>query len=162
MLPFGDTILIWRLERGFTQSALARKAHIPRPNLSAIETGRHEVSLKTIRALACALETTPGTLVDGTPPGDGKRKIITREGMERVARAVVRGTSSRDAEERSIIQRVAIITRSRRHASKMEKISNGTSQRRTDRAWLILRATYPVTVIESLVQRVLEHQERHQ
>jgi transcriptional regulator with XRE-family HTH domain len=61
--PFGETVLAWRLARGMTQAALARAACIPRPNLSAIERGDREVTLKTLRALALALEVRPGVLV---------------------------------------------------------------------------------------------------
>ncbi|HMF41326.1 MAG TPA: helix-turn-helix transcriptional regulator, partial [Polyangia bacterium] len=68
MQPFGETVLAWRLARGMTQAELGRAARIPRPNLSAIERGDREVTLKTLRALALALDVRPGVLADGIPP----------------------------------------------------------------------------------------------
>lgn len=69
MLPFGETVLAWRLARGLTQAALANLARVSRPNLSAIERGQREVTLGTLRALAVALDVRPGVLVDGVSPG---------------------------------------------------------------------------------------------
>jgi transcriptional regulator with XRE-family HTH domain len=45
MLPFGATVVAWRLARAMSQENLARAAGIPRPNLSAIERGEREVTL---------------------------------------------------------------------------------------------------------------------
>lgn len=66
MIPFGQAVLLWRLHRGLTQQTLAVKARVPRSNLSAIERGKREVSLRTLRSLALALEVRPGVLADGT------------------------------------------------------------------------------------------------
>ena len=70
-LPFGQAVMLWRRQGGLTQQALARRAGIPQPNLSAIERGGRAVSLTTIRALAAALGVRPGMLVDGMPPASG-------------------------------------------------------------------------------------------
>ena len=81
MAPFGETVLLWRLQRGLTQKELARRAGVPRPNLSAIERGQLEVSLKTVRALALALGVRPGVLVDGIAPEEGGAGELSREAM---------------------------------------------------------------------------------
>ena len=87
MLPFGQTVRVWRVHRGMTQQQLAQAAHIPRPNLSAIEQGKREVSLSTLRALALALEVQPGVLVDGIPPSlsGGMSSPFSRKALEEIA-----------------------------------------------------------------------------
>src|SRR3954462_399786 len=87
MLPFGDAVVAWRLARGMTQAALARAAHVSRPNLSAIERGDRDVTLRTLRALAVALGGRPGARVDGEAPADPDRSRLGRDDLERVAAA---------------------------------------------------------------------------
>ncbi len=99
MAPFGESVLAWRLARRMTQAALATAARIPRPNLSAIERGDREVTLKTLRALALALDIRPGVLADGVMPA-GDPKPMGRECLERVARAAALGTDLRDPQRR--------------------------------------------------------------
>ena len=98
MRPFGETVLAWRLTRGMTQAQLARAAKLPRPNLSAIERGDREVTLRTLRALALALDVRPGALVDGETPGAGPP--LTRTQMERIANAAAHGTALSDSASR--------------------------------------------------------------
>ena len=73
-----------------TQAELARASHIPRPNLSTIERGDRDVTLRTLRALALALDVTPGTLADGVSPHQSSSPL-RREAMERIAAAAVTG-----------------------------------------------------------------------
>src|SRR6266700_81765 len=68
MLPFGETLLAWRLARGMSQAELAQAARMSRPNLSAVERGDREVTLRTLRRLALALDVRPGILADGVAP----------------------------------------------------------------------------------------------
>ncbi len=153
MPPFGDTVLSWRLRRGLTQAELARRARVPRPNLSAIERGRREVSLKTIRALALALDVRPGVLVDGIVPGEAAP--LSREAMERIADAAVRKTRLADLNEQALAEQVNHLVGSRLRASRAGRKGVRPS-RRSDRAWLSL-SRYPPAVIQSLVDRILEH-----
>lgn len=69
-----------------TQAQLASAARIPRPNLSHIEGGDRDVTLGALRALALALDVTPGTLADGIPPFEGTSPS-GRAAMERIAAA---------------------------------------------------------------------------
>src|SRR5258708_39818650 len=88
MLPFGLAVQRWRLERGMSQAGLAQRAGIPRPNLSNLERGKADASLRTIRALALALNIRPGLLVDGEPP-ETAHSHFSRAVLERVAQAAV-------------------------------------------------------------------------
>ena len=86
MVPFGEAVLLWRLERGLTQQQLAKRAGVSRPNLSAIETGLRDASLRSVRALALALDVRPGLLVDGIAPGEEEAKRgRSRAAMERIS-----------------------------------------------------------------------------
>lgn len=171
MAPFGETVLLWRLKRGLTQKELARRAGVPRPNLSAIERGQREVSLKTARALGVALGVRAGVLVDGVLPqeeeGTGK---LSREAMERIADAVVGKRVLPEAREQALADQLKRLVRSRLravgHETKGSTLRLGPEGRLTskgavrlsrgsDRAWLSL-SSYPQAVIESLVSRILE------
>lgn len=46
---------VWREHRGLTQTALSETADIPQNMISAIESGRRQPSLATLRALAGGL-----------------------------------------------------------------------------------------------------------
>jgi len=158
MLPFGQALLIWRIERGLTQEALAHRARISRPNLSAIERGKREVSLKTLRALALALEIRPGLLVDGIGPGQEKKtSSFSRQALERVADRVVHATPLRRPQERRLAELVAPMVRSRAMAAGYR--AEPTKGKRTLRAdWLVLTSQYPPQVIRSLLQRIADRQ----
>lgn len=149
-IPFGVTLRLWRLHRELTQAKLARAAGLPRPNLSAIEHGKREVSLSTLRALALALDVRPGALVDGAPPeivGDVSR--FSRESLERIADGAARDTPLRDPAEQALAQRLRLLTVSPRRAGRGRR-------RATEAAWLSLRAACPPAVLRSLLERVAD------
>ena len=52
-----------RIGRGLTQTALAARAGIPRPYVNALEAGRHEPTVRTLTALARALDVELAALV---------------------------------------------------------------------------------------------------
>ena len=54
-----------------TQQGLSAKTGIPQPNLAALEAGRLDPKLSTLRRIAVALELSPGKLVDERPPSSG-------------------------------------------------------------------------------------------
>jgi len=87
MVTFAENVYLWRIFRGLSQEKLAERSGIPRPNISAIEKGKREVSLATLRALAANLETTPGSLVNGVPPMHFKQGIFSRKSLEAITRA---------------------------------------------------------------------------
>jgi transcriptional regulator with XRE-family HTH domain len=149
MLPFGDAVVAWRLSRGMTQAALARAAHVPRPNLSAIERGDRDVTLRTLRAIALALDVRPGVLADGLAPQE--RKVLGRPEMERVARATTRGAGAEAPHEEMLARHLRAATATRR--------AGGTRRRRQagaagDRAYFRLRTLVDAPTLASLIDRV--------
>ena len=161
-LPFDITLRLWRLHRGLTQEALAHRARIPRPNLSAIEQGKREVSLGTLRALAVALNISPGVLVDGTSPdlAEGRPPALTREAMERIASAVVLQRPVRTGRERRVAHALQQIVRNRLAISTRD-VRVRQQQRVTEAAWVWLKATYSEAVMRNLLQRIADVQRRH-
>ena len=160
MLPFGQTVLLWRTHRGLTQQALAVKGRVPRSNLSAIERGRQEVSLRTLRTLALALEVRPGVLADGLVPGECEPKAAgwSRGRLERVADAAAQGAPLADDRERALVEALRSVVEPRRLASAKQWRSSRLSRRRRNMAWLRLQAACPPDVVKSLLQRVADRQ----
>jgi transcriptional regulator with XRE-family HTH domain len=52
---FRERLREWRLKRGLTQEALARKADVPTPSVSHFETGHRFPNAESLRRLADAL-----------------------------------------------------------------------------------------------------------
>lgn len=63
-----EHILAWRRHLGLTQEEFAKRAGIPRPNISDIERGKIDPTLSTVRRLSAALGISAGGLIDGWPP----------------------------------------------------------------------------------------------
>lgn len=156
MAPFGETVLAWRLARRMTQAALATSARIPRPNLSAIERGDREVTLKTLRALALALDIRPGVLADGAMPG-GDPKPMGRERLERVAGAAALATDLKHPQEAGLSRLLGETLSARRDlgGARRQPRPNGR-----DRAYFLLRTAQSPETLASLFARVTEKLER--
>ena len=58
MLAGVNPVKVWREYRGLTQEALAIQSGISKAYLCQIETGKREGAIKTLRALAAALNVT--------------------------------------------------------------------------------------------------------
>lgn len=56
MIEGENTIRLWREHRGLTLEALAERADISKAYLSQIENGKRAGTVKTVKALAAALE----------------------------------------------------------------------------------------------------------
>ena len=54
----GQKIRQLRIAKGYSIEALAQKAGMKRPNLSRLESGKHQPSLETLEHLAEALDVT--------------------------------------------------------------------------------------------------------
>ena len=67
--PAGARIRKVRLDRGVTQEELAELANLSRAYMSAIECGRSNMSVWTVRRLAVALGCPPGELFPPADPG---------------------------------------------------------------------------------------------
>lgn len=151
---------MWRLARGLTQAELARRTRIARPNLSAIERGRREVSLGTLRALAVGVGVSPGTLVDGISPWSLHQAAgpLSRNRLERIADAVVAGGKSKDRREQTLIEALQRLLASRAAAAARRRGGVRRGKRAAVGAWLLLASGYPREVVQSLIQRVIDRQ----
>lgn len=157
-MPFGETVLAWRLVRGMTQAQLAQAAGVARPNLSAIERGGHDVTLRTLRALALALGIRPGFLVDGVAPGAGSR-AMGRVTLERVARAAARNEALSDPRQAALANRLRETTSARRSAASGMRPVPGPDARSSrpragDRAYFLIKTAEASGTLASLVERV--------
>jgi hypothetical protein len=112
-----------------------------------MERGRREVTLGTLRALAAALGIRPGVLADGIGPEESPP--LSREALERIAAAAAGGRGLLDPEERRIAEGLRVALAPRLGIARIQA-------RRTDRAWLGLKASLPQEVIDSLVRRASE------
>lgn len=160
MLQFGQALYLWRSHRGLTQAELARRARIPRPNLSSIERGRRDVSLRTLRTLALALDVTPGTLVDGVLPdhAGGAPPVLSRERMERIANAVAFNRAVPDPNEHATVEALRMLLGHRARAARGRPGGPRTGRRKVLAAWVWLKSVYDRAAIQALADRVLERQ----
>jgi len=169
--PFGQTLFLWRVHRGLTQAQLAARAKVARPNLSAIERGRREASLSTLRRLALALDVRPGLLVDGAPPPRGPVSL-SRTAIERIADAVAFGRPVADPGERETAAALRTLLGHRLSAIRRRGARSracppiGTRDRWASRraavsAWLALQSRYSHEAIQMLADRVAERQRLH-
>jgi transcriptional regulator with XRE-family HTH domain len=158
MLPFGETVLAWRLARCLTQAELARRARMSRPNLSAVERGDREVTLRTLRALALALEVRPGLLADGEPPA-APGASLGRAALERVARSAARGEPLADPQQRELA-RLLRGSANARLAAAGGKPGPRSTRRSADQSWLLLKARATPATAASLVDRLAGHVKR--
>ena len=159
-LPFGQTVALWRSHRRLTQEALAQKAGIPRPNLSAIERGQREVTLGTLRAIALGLGIQPGILADGESPGSREQDPkLSRAALERIADAAVRAIPLPNASEQRLADALRTIAQQRLLAARQQQSPHRQHVRGMDEAWLWLAASYPPNVVESLLQRMADRLE---
>ena len=160
MPPFHQTLVLWRRHRGLTQAALAQQARLARPNLSAIECGKREVTLRTVRVLADALGVPPGTLVDGVAPfsAAGSPPSLSRATIERIADAVGWGRPVADPGERQAVAALRTILKHRTSAIQQRRGRPRTSRRAALDAWLTLHSRYSPGAIQTLADRVAERQ----
>ncbi len=158
-MPFGQSVLLWRRARGLTQEQLARRTSMPRPNLSAIECGKREVTLATVRSLAAALDVRPGTLVDGASPdsADDARPSLSRATIERIADAVAFGRRVADPAERVVVEALRVLF-GHRTAVIQRRARPRTSRRAVMTAWTTLASRYGREALQMFADRVAERQ----
>ncbi len=161
--PFGQNVLLWRKSRGLTQAELARRVRLPQPNLSNIERGAQEVSLRTLRSLAAALEVRPGLLVDGVAPSaaDQAPAPLTRQTLERIADAAAFNRRVADPKEQAAVRALQMLLRNRTSAARRQWSRPHRDRRAVTAAWGHLRGLYGRSAIQVLADRVLERQRVH-
>lgn len=153
MTPFSQNVLLWRVHRGLTQEGLSKRARITRPNLSAIERGRREVSLTTLRALALALDVSPGVLVDGISPASAQAHVFSRQALERIADAVWKGIRLKSDREGKLAGLLKPLLHPRKNLSR--------GKRSSERTWLQLKSAYPAQMIQTLIEKVRDRERLH-
>ena len=157
MLPLGDAILLWRVERRLSQNELARRAGVSRPNLSAMQGGKRDVSLRTLRAIALALGVSPGVLADGKGPLDLHGTLrVSRRVLERIAGAVAYETSVTRREDAEIVRLLRAVTCHQLAAAHGGARPPRAGRRAMNRAWLQLSSACPPDVLSSLLQRIAD------
>ena len=155
MIPFGHCLQLWRKKRGMSQALLAQKAGVPQPNLSAMERGEREVSLRTLRALALALDIPAGFLADGVGPEVEKPLVLTRDRLERVSQAVAEGKALADPQENKLARGAALLMKGRLRAAG-HRAKGLTPAVSTKTTWRSITAAYRPEEIQSLVERISE------
>lgn len=113
MTTIALNLCLWRAAKGLSQVELARKAGIPRPNLSAIEKNRRDLTLSTLDKLARALEIAPEEIFH--PPRIGGERL-DRHTLDAVARAIVSGKRDLRPEHNALADEVALLLRNRLEA----------------------------------------------
>lgn len=154
MMPIGPALYLWRVSKGLRQEDLARRAGIPRPNLSAIERGRRDVTLKTLRVLANALGVTPGILADGVPPGHVRGASFSRWQMERIVKGALGRGPELPAQEREVARHLAPLVRDLRALFEAKARRGRTKIRQVRFSKLFLNASLSPAVFRNLLERV--------
>ena len=154
MLPIGKAVYLWRVERGLTQEQLAHATGISRPNLSGLERGKQEVSLRSLRLLAEALQVTPGVLVDGLPPLALKGPLeFSREELDRIADTAFEDKKGQGREGR-IADLLKILSTSRVSAAVRSETKSKTGKRGVNAAWLHFKSALRQETAKALIQRM--------
>lgn len=81
-MVFGQRLRHTRRERGLTLDDLGNLVGRPAPLLSMLENGKREPNLSLLNELARALEVTPATLLDPTPPSHRAELEIALEQIQ--------------------------------------------------------------------------------
>ncbi len=158
MLSIGRAVYLWRTERRLTQEQLARATGISRPNLSDLERGKRELSLKSLRLLASALHVTSGTLVDGIPPlADQGPVQFSRQNLDRIADAVF-GEEKVSGQEARVADLLKILSQSRISAA-LKTAHKPLGKRRVNAAWAQFKSGLSKETAQALLQRI-EDRER--
>lgn len=153
MNPVGQAISFWRMKKGLTQSAVAQRSGVSRPNLSAIEQGARDLTVQTLRRIASTLGVTPGALVDGirSKPMRSLEKL-DRYSLDRIARIAAGQPLKASRAERRIAGDLASITKSKtRNLSGKKNLNKVRSE---NAAILRLKTEIGTTVFQHLIRRV--------
>jgi len=158
MVSFAENLYLWRISRGLSQEELAKKAGIPRPNLSAMESGKREPSLATLRVIAASLRTTPGVLINGVAPIHFKKSFFTRESLEAVVQASLGENTSRiTTQQKALSLILSGLIKNRINANNKIYRNIFKSRQTYINNWLILKAALGPEVLNNLLTRLDKH-----
>ncbi len=161
MVGFGQNLYLWRVFKGLSQEELAKGSGIPRPNLSAIEKGKKEISISTLRALAAALGIDPGVLVNGIAPVCFKKLDLSRESLEDIAEIGLGRSAGppREGQRALIGAMLSAIIRNRANALNGIYKKALKSRRNYIANWLMLKAALGDNALNNLLSRLAKHME---
>ncbi len=145
MLPIGYQITLRRLEKGWTQEALAQKAGIPQPNLSNIEKGKQDLTVSTLRKIGYALGICLSEFFAEEEVRDSPK--LSRRAVEKIAGAVVKGKGPFTQEERRIADWLADVLPEREERIPVKKMHQ---------SWIELKRRFSSAQIHTLYERIRE------
>jgi transcriptional regulator with XRE-family HTH domain len=67
LVPLGEAVRQFRKARGLTQEDLSGLTELHRNHIGGLERGERNITIKTVLALAQALEVRPAELLEGYP-----------------------------------------------------------------------------------------------
>ena len=144
MISLGQKLYAIRLEKGPTQQELVLRSGVSQSNLSNIENGRRDFTVSTLFKMCYALDVPPAHLFEMTPQAP-ITKFITRERIERLARAVWGDPCPLNNEEQETVGLL-------RHVVPVMK--GRISQKKIYSAWSRLRTKFTAGEIRILTERV--------
>lgn len=155
MVTFGENIYLWRAFRGLNQEELAKKADIPRPNLSAIEGGKREITLTTLRSLAAALDVSPGNLVNGTAPLYFNKAMFSRKSLENITQITLgKAVKFSTAQEKSISAMLSSIITNKINAEEKKYANTLKGRQSYIINWLMLKSAVGRETLNNLLSRL--------
>ncbi len=150
MMNLGQKLHAIRLEKGLTQRELVQRSGIPQPNLSNIEKGQKDFTVSTLFRLCDALDILPAMLFE-TRQVEDRPKWMSRQRVEKLARAVWGETLRLDENEKTVVQLLQDLI----PLSKKRK-----NQKLIYSAWNQLRQKYSDSEIKILIERVRDEEMR--
>ena len=150
MHDLGQNITSERLKQKITQAQLARSAGVSQPNLSAIEKGKRDMMVGTLKRISQALNVKASFLLGEEEVRDAL--VLTRPRIERIARLVIRGSDLKDRAD----DRMAALFRALLPAPGARR----RSAKQTLRSWLELRRLLDQNQINSVLGRIRDAQQR--
>lgn len=134
---------------------------IPRPNISAIESGKREVSLTTLRLLAANLRTTPGALVDGVAPIHFKKTLLSRKSLEEIAQASLgKKIAHLTPEQKDISFILSNIIKNKINANKARYRNTLKGPKTYVNNWMMLKATLGSEAMNNLLARIDKYESK--
>ena len=153
MKPVGQTIYLWRTQKGLTQALVAASSGVSRPNLSAIEQGARDLTVQTLRRIAFTLGVSPGALVDGIGPELAhSQQKHNRYSLDRIARIAAGQSLKATRAEKQIAQDLASLMKSKTQPASRKNIF--LNVRNDERTLSRLKIELGPEVLEHLIRRV--------
>ncbi len=150
----GSNVYLYRRALGWTQQELARKAGIPRPNLSAIEKGKRDATVSTVHKIARTLGVKAGDLVDGRPPRLPEN-VESRDVLEAIADVLITGDQKKLSKiQRTIASLLGGLVHERISAAGFHDRFPRRDAKKMERDWSLLKNILPQTALNSLLQRL--------